>query len=91
MAVQFRRDSAGIAQILKSSGFAAAVRQEAEQIAGSVRASKPGADVVVDSYTTDRAASSVTIRDVRARAWQANDGVLTRAASASGIEVTERS
>lgn len=90
MAVTFKRDSAGIAQILKSSEFAGAVRGQAEAIAGSVRSSAPGLDVVVDSYTTDRAAASVTIRDARGMALQARDGTLTRAAAAQGLEVTER-
>lgn len=85
-----RLDHGGIAETLKSAPVAAAVRTLAEQVAGSVRSQKPGVDVVVDSYTTDRAAASVTIRDVRARGWQVRDGVLTRAASGAGLEVTER-
>lgn len=88
---QFRRDSRGIAQALKSGEFQAAVRRHAELIAGSVRSRRPGVDVVVDDYDGgDRAASSVTVRDRRALAWQAQDGDLTRAAAAQGLEVTER-
>lgn len=90
LASTFRRDSPGIAAILKSGGFAGMVGSVASQIAGNVRASRPDADVVVDSYTTDRAAASVTIRDVRARTWQARDGILTRAAAGVGAEVTSR-
>lgn len=86
MAVTFKRDSAGIAQILKSPEIAAAVRRRAEGIAAQIS----GVEVVVDSYTTDRAAASVTIRDRRGQAMQANEGVLTRAAAAQGLEVTER-
>lgn len=83
-------DHGGIAEILTSAPVAAAVREIADQVAAGVRSQKPGAEVVVDSYTTDRAAASVTIRDVRALLWQVRDGVLTRAASGVGLEVTER-
>ena len=82
-------DSDGIDAILHSSGVAHAVHGLAEQIAANVDV--PASDgVVVDDYVTDRAASSVTIRDARGRLWQVRDGVLTRAASAVGLEVTER-
>lgn len=84
-------DSAGIAQVLKSSVVAAAVHELAEQVAGGVRTQVEAEDgVVVDSYTTDRAAASVTIRDARGRLWAVRDGVLFRAAAAVGLEVKER-
>jgi hypothetical protein len=84
-------DSKGIAQILKSGEVAAAVHEMAESIAAAVRQSEPDAEeVVVDDYQTDRAASSVTIRDARGRLWQVRDGILTRAASSVGLEVTDR-
>lgn len=89
MAKLFRRDNRGIAEILRTQ-FKDDTHQLAETIAANVRAQHPDADVVVDDYMTDRAASSVTIRDVRGRIWQVRDGVLTRAASAAGLEVTER-
>lgn len=85
-----RLDSPGIASVLKSDGVRAAVHALADRIASTVRQQKSGADVVVDDYTTDRAASSVTIRDSRGRIWQVRDGVLTRAAAGAGLEVTER-
>jgi len=89
--VQFRRDSNGIAEVLRSRGVRDAIHGLAERVAGRVRALLPaGTDVVVDDYTTDRAASAVTIRDMSGRLWQARDGVLTRAASAEGLEVRER-
>lgn len=87
MAKTVRLDHAGIAELLKSGPFRDAVHDVASTVADSVRQSHPDADVVVDDYTTDRAASSVTIRDPRAAAWQAQDGVLTRAAAAAGLEV----
>ena len=86
--VQVKLDSAGISQVLHSAGVARAVHTKAEEIAGAVRSARPDADVVVDDYETDRAASSVTVRDVRARGWQNRDGLLTRAAAAAGLEVS---
>lgn len=82
-------DHAGIAAILKSAPVARAVRGVADGVAGNVRG-MVDADVVVDSYTTDRAASSVTIRHYQARTWQARDGVFTRAAGARGLTVRSR-
>lgn len=85
-----RLDHGGITEVLKSSEVAAEVHALAEKVASNARSATAGADVVVDDYTTDRAASSVTIRDPRGRLWQVRDGVLTRAAAAAGLEVTER-
>lgn len=89
MAKLFRRDNRGIAEILRTE-FKDETHQLAEQIASIVRGQHPDADVVVDDYMTDRAASSVTIRDVSGKVWQVRDGVLTRAAAGVGLEVTER-
>lgn len=84
-------DHGGIAEVLKSSPVRSAIHALAEKVAAATRQQKPdAADIAVDDYTTDRAASSVTIRDVRGRLWQVRDGVLTRAASSAGLEVTER-
>lgn len=91
MLTDLRLDSPGIAALLKSGPFAAAVHAVAEGIASDVRASVPeDVEVVVDDYTTDRAASSVTIKDARGMLWQVQDGILTRAAGGAGVEVTER-
>lgn len=91
MLTDLRLDHAGIAGLLKSGPFQAAVHEIAEGIANDVRGQVPeDVEVVVDDYTTDRAASSVTIKDARGMLWQARDGVLTRAAGGSGVEVTER-
>lgn len=79
-----KRDAAGWKTLLKTPAVKALVHRAAQDVASNI--TKPG-DVVVDDYVTDRAASSVTIRDVRARIWQARDGVLTRAAAAEGLEV----
>lgn len=90
MAVKVELDHKGIAEVLKSEGARAAVHGLAEKIADEVRAADDSLDVVVDDYTTDRAAASVTIRDQRGRLLQVRDGILTRAASAAGLEVRER-
>ena len=85
-----RLDHGGIEEVLKSPPVRAVVDGAAQHIAAAVRGQYPGADVVVDSYTTDRAAAAVTIRDARGRLWQVRDGALTRAAASAGLEVTER-
>lgn len=86
MSVQYRRDPSGMDYIIKQQ-VRPVVNAAAQNVARNVSAD---ADVVVDYYTTDRAAASVTIRDPRAMLWQARDGVLTRAASAAGLEVRSR-
>lgn len=85
----FRPDRSGIRAHLKSHAVQAEMHQLAEKIASNVRGQHPDLDVVVDDYTTDRAASSVTIRDIRGKIYQARDGLLTKAAAAAGLEVTE--
>lgn len=79
-----RLDSAGIADMLKGEEIRAAISGLARQVAGNLNVD---ADVRVEDYTTDRAASAVTIEHPRALDWQIRDGVLTRAASAAGLEV----
>lgn len=85
-----RLDRRGIRALLTDPDVARAVHDLAEDVADRVRTAKPGAAVVVDDYETDRAATSVTIRDVRGLGWQVRDGLLTRAAAAVGLEVKER-
>lgn len=87
MLVDFRLDHAGVREILKGPGIRQLVDGLADEIAANVRALKPAAPVEVRGYTTDRGAATVTVADVRAMAWQARDGVLTRAAGAAGLEV----
>lgn len=90
--IKFVIDRVGISDLLKSDDFQQAVHDKAETIAAAAREAMPDAHrgVVVDDYTTDRAASSVTIRDPLALDLEAREGVLTRAAAAAGLEVTER-
>lgn len=89
--IHVKLDRSGIAALLKSEGFAMAVKERAERIAEEVKASiGEDVDVAVDEYVTDRAAASITIRDARGRLWEVRDGVLTRAAATQGLEVTRR-
>lgn len=89
MLVDFRLDAAGVREVLKGPELRQAVDGLADQIAANVKAGGLPADVVVSvrGYTTDRGSASVTVQDVRAMAWQARDGILTRAAAAAGLEV----
>jgi hypothetical protein len=87
MAVEFHRDTRGVEAILKSPEVGALMASKAQRVAATVRLST-GAEVVVDQYVTDRAAASVTIRDRRGKLLQARDGILTRAASLEGLEVS---
>lgn len=91
MPFDFKLDSAGIREVLNSGEVAAAINGLAEAIAAGVRGAIPDdAEVVVDSYSTDRTAAAVTIKDARGKLWQVEDGVLTRAAAATGLEVKGR-
>jgi hypothetical protein len=73
----FRLDRKGGAEVLKQIA-AGQINALARQIAAQA-----GEDAEVEEYTTDRAAASVSVP----AAQQAKDGVLTRAASAAGLEV----
>lgn len=86
----FRIDFEGVGEVLNSEGVRSEINKLAGKIYENTVAQLPeGVDVVTDSYTTDRAAASVTIRDGRGQGWQARDGVLTRAAAAAGLEVRQ--
>lgn len=86
--IDFRLDHEGVREILAGPQLRLLVDGVAEEIAAHVRTQVPtGVPVEVRRYTTDRGAASITVRDVRAMAWQARDGLLTRAAAASGLEV----
>lgn len=82
--VKIRLDPKGIREVLNSAGVASAVHDAAVRVAGGVQVDGP---VEVSDYRTDRAASAVTIVDVRGRVWQVRDGVLTRAASGAGLDI----
>jgi hypothetical protein len=94
MLTKFELDHDGIAELLKGGQIRALVDEAAQSVASNVtdvEVSDGEAPVVVDSYTTDRAAASVTLAHAAGLALQAKHGTLTRAAGAAGLEVTERS
>lgn len=83
----FVLDSDGLARYLKTDkNLAAAVRRNAEKVAGEAR-TRSGMPVETDETVTDRAVVYVTIAHPGGAAAQAKHGVLTRAASAQGLEV----
>jgi hypothetical protein len=88
---RFELDSRGVREILRSQEIHTMVNSFAGQLSLAVRAHLPadaqGTPVVVRPYPTDRGAASVTVQDVRAMAWQARDGILTRAAGQLGAEI----
>lgn len=88
MLEKFELDSAGVRELLKGQEVRDLVDGYAQQVADNVKAIIPdGVPVEVRKYTTDRGAATVVVADVRGMAWQARDGILTRAAAHSGLEV----
>jgi hypothetical protein len=88
-----RLDHGGMRSVLKSGE----VQREIDELANGIAADvlpvlgPDAGEVVVDSgYQSSRASASVTIKDPRAKLWQARDGVLTRAAAQHGLELGGR-
>jgi hypothetical protein len=75
--VTFTLNRKGGAEVLK-----VLARDAIDDLARKV-ADQAGDGAVMDTYTTDRAVAAVSVPN----AAQAKDGVLTRAASAAGLEV----
>lgn len=75
----FKLNYKGMGEVLKS--VAAPINALAHHVAGQI-----GDEAIVEEYTTDRAAAAVRVP----AHMQAIDGVLTRAASAAGLEVVEK-
>lgn len=91
--IDFKLDRAGIRQLLKSREIASAVNDLARKVAANAaHTTQAGVvlPIVVDEYTTDRAAASVTIAHPAGIATQAKYGTLTKAAAAAGLEVTAK-
>lgn len=94
--LDFRPDRGGIRAVLNSGEVASAVNSLAHKIAANVEGAgqKVSGDedlpVVVDEYTTDRSAASVTLAHPAGLAVQAKHGLLTKAAAAAGLEVKSR-
>jgi hypothetical protein len=92
-----RLDSRGLAGVLTSADMTQAVRETADAVADNVATqgltAEDGTKVTADveTYTTDRAAAAVTIDGPWGLGMQAKHGVLTKAAAAAGLEVSERS
>jgi hypothetical protein len=88
---ELKLDNKGIAELLKSAEMHAMVDEATSRIVGDVRDSVPdGVNVETDSYTTDRAGGAVVIADIRGMIYQAENGVLTKAASQLGPGVDVR-
>lgn len=89
-------DHGGFAELLKSSEMQQVVQETADAVASNVTsqgltvASGGNLSVEVDTYITDRAAAAVTITHAAGLGMQAKYGVLTKAAAAAGLEVTEK-
>jgi hypothetical protein len=88
MLLDFRLDAAGVREILRGEEVRDLIDGKAQEVADNVKALvDSGTPIEVRKYTTDRGAASVVVADVRAMAWQARDGILTRAAAFAGLEV----
>ncbi len=90
-----RLDHRGISHMLKASAMSAAVGDFAKSVAANVESqgltvsSGDALPVEIESYTTDRAAWSVTLAHAAGLGMQAKYGALTKAAASAGLEVTE--
>lgn len=88
MLEKFELDAAGVREILRGDEVRQLIDGKAKEVADNVKAILPaGVPVEVRKYTTDRGAATVVVADVRGMAWQARDGILTRAAGFAGLEV----
>lgn len=90
MLVSFRLDAAGVREVLRSQDVRVLVDGKAAEVAANVQALVPAGTVVEwRAYTTDRGAATVVVADRQAMAWQARDGILTRAAGFAQLEIRE--
>lgn len=90
--VSIRLDHEGIAEILKSAGFAEAVADKAAEVEATVAAHgsirRHRMPVEREAYETDRAAEEVTIAHPGGLGVEGKYGALAWAAAAAGLEVT---
>lgn len=82
--VELHLDYGAIGSIARSAEVRSLVTAAAHSVAAGVVGA---ARVYVDSYTTDRAAASVTVVDRNAEALERVTGRLANAARGSGLEV----
>ncbi len=88
MLQDFRLDTAGVREVLRGPDVRELIDGKAREVADNVKVLVPaGTPIEVRRYTTDRGAATVVVADVQAMAWQARDGILTRAAGFAGLEV----
>ena len=88
MLQDFRLDTAGVREVLRGPDVRELIDGKAQEVADNVKVLVPaGTPIEVRRYTTDRGAATVVVADVQAMAWQARDGILTRAAGFAGLEV----
>lgn len=88
MLEKFELDTAGVREVLRGQEVRDLIDGYAQQVADNVKPLiRPGVPIEVRKYTTDRGAATVVVADVRGMAWQARDGILTRAAAQAGLEV----
>jgi hypothetical protein len=88
MLQDFRLDAAGVREVLRGPDVRELIDGKAQEVADNVKVLVPaGTPIEVRRYTTDRGAATVVVADVQAMAWQARDGILTRAAGFAGLEV----
>lgn len=87
MGALFQADSSGLARYLqKDPALAAALQHTAAKVAADAQAAT-SMPVETEQRVTDRAVVDVTITHPGGASAQAKHGVLTRAASAQGLEV----
>lgn len=80
---------AGIREVLNSPEVQAMVTDAAEVIASGARA-RGARDVVVEPYSTDRAAAAVVVRDPTAVGQEAKRGILSGPARGIGADYRGR-
>jgi hypothetical protein len=85
----FKRNSPGIAGILKGPDTEALVARALEKCAAAAQADTD-LPIETETYTTDRAAGVIVIAHPAGMAEQAKHGTLTRAAASIGAEVREK-
>lgn len=86
-----RLDRVGMSLMLKQSEVRNEITAIAESVGANARGnegvSKHSAEIKVEHYTTDRAASAVLIKHPIGMGIQAKYGALTQAAASQGLQV----
>lgn len=90
MLIKFELDTAGVREFLRGDEVRQVIDGLAVDVVENVRVLVPAGTVIEwRGYTTDRGAATVVVADRDAMAWQARDGILTRAAGFARLEVRE--